>query len=266
MAAADERARSSHRQLPITESAHKAGNGRRPLPVGTGIARSASHSPARSGSLTARRNSSTPSISMLSSRCRRRSRSSPSRTIVSSTISCSAPRPRTLRTIAADPAHLGAEIGFLSVLHTWGQNLLHHPHLHCLVPGGGISLDGQRWIACRPGFFLPVRVLSRLFRGLFLHYLDKAFTAGRLSFFSTLLPLKERPAFSQHLARVRKTECRVGGDVAIPTPHRPGLAGFPHPVLHGRVSLAAAYPWRILTGGSGCRASSSLKWVHRTTP
>ena len=172
----------------------------------------------------------------------------------------------TLRTIAADPAHLGAEIGFLSVLHTWGQNLLHHPHLHCLVPGGGISLDGQRWIACRPGFFLPVRVLSRLFRGLFLHYLDKAFTAGRLSFFSTLLPLKERPAFSQHLARVRKTECRVGGDVAIPTPHRPGLAGFPHPVLHGRVSLAAAYPWRILTGGSGCRASSSLKWVHRTTP
>ena len=98
----------------------------------------------------------------------------------------------TLRTIAADPAHLGAEIGFLSVLHTWGQNLLHHPHLHCLVPGGGISPDGQRWIACRPGFFLPVRVLSRLFRGLFLHYLDKAFTAGRLSFFSTLLPLQER--------------------------------------------------------------------------
>jgi hypothetical protein len=75
----------------------------------------------------------------------------------------------TLRRIAADPTHLGAEIGFLGVLHTWGQNLLHHPHLHCLVPGGGISPDATRWIACRRNFFLPVRVLSRLFRGLFLH-------------------------------------------------------------------------------------------------
>src|SRR3954447_22414089 len=98
----------------------------------------------------------------------------------------------TLRTIAADPAHLGAEIGFLSVLHTWGQNLLHHPHLHCLVPGGGISPDGSRWVACRPAFFLPVRVLSRLFRGLFLHELEKAFAAGQLSFFSTLQPLQRR--------------------------------------------------------------------------
>ena len=72
----------------------------------------------------------------------------------------------TLRTIAADPQHLGAEIGFLAVLHSWGQNLLHHPHLHCLVPGGGIAPDGKSWIPCRPGFFLPVRVLSRMFRGL----------------------------------------------------------------------------------------------------
>jgi hypothetical protein len=112
----------------------------------------------------------------------------------------------TLRTIAADPAHLGAEIGFLSVLHTWGQNLLHHPHLHCLVPGGGISPDGNQWIACRPGFFLPVRVLSRLFRGLFLHYLEKAFTTGQLTFFSTLLPLQERSTFLRHLAPVRTAE------------------------------------------------------------
>ena len=74
----------------------------------------------------------------------------------------------TLRTIAADPKHLGAEIGFVAVLHTWGQNLHHHPHVHCVVPGGGLSLDGTRWVACRPGFFLPVRVLSRLFRRLFL--------------------------------------------------------------------------------------------------
>jgi len=112
----------------------------------------------------------------------------------------------TLRTIAADPVHLGAEIGFLSVLHTWGQNLLHHPHLHCLVPGGGISPDGSRWVACRPGFFLPVRVLSRLFRGLFLHYLEKAFTAGQLGFFSSLQPLLERSAFLRHLAPARKAE------------------------------------------------------------
>jgi hypothetical protein len=81
----------------------------------------------------------------------------------------------TLRTIAADPTHLGAEIGFFAVLHTWGQTLVHHPHLHCVVPGGGLSPDGSRWIACRPGFFLPVRVLSRLFRRLFLTALHEAF-------------------------------------------------------------------------------------------
>jgi len=89
----------------------------------------------------------------------------------------------TLRTLAADPKHLGAEIGFLAVLHTWGQNLLHHSHLHCVVPGGGISLDGKRWIAYRPGFFLPVRVLSRLFRRLFFEYLQTAFDQGSCSSF-----------------------------------------------------------------------------------
>ena len=144
----------------------------------------------------------------------------------------------TLRTIAADPAHLGAEIGFLAILHTWGQNLLHHPHLHCLVPGGGLSPDGTRWVACRPGFFLPVRVLSRLFRRLFLAYLEKAFLSGKLAFFSSLQQLRDRAAFRRHLVPVRAAKCRVGEDVAIPTPHRSGRAGFPHPVLHGRVSLA----------------------------
>src|SRR3954454_6286411 len=81
------------------------------------------------------------------------------------------PPAETLSTIAADPRHLGAEIGFVAVLHTWGQNLQHHPHVHCLVPGGGLSPDGTRWVSCRPGFFLPVRVLSRLFRRLFLEKL-----------------------------------------------------------------------------------------------
>ena len=111
-----------------------------------------------------------------------------------------------LRTLAADPQHLGAEIGFLAVLHTWGQNLLHHPHLHCVVPGGGLSPDGQRWIACRPGFFLPVRVLSRLFRRLFLRPLQIAFDRGQLQFFSALERLREPQAFAQYLAPLRKTE------------------------------------------------------------
>ena len=112
----------------------------------------------------------------------------------------------TLRTIAADSKHLGAEIGFFAVLHTWGQNLLHHPHLHCVVAGGGLSPDGTRWISCRPGFFLPVRVLSHLFRRLFLGYLQKAFDAGELQFFSTLEPLRERRAFLRYLAPVRQAQ------------------------------------------------------------
>jgi hypothetical protein len=112
----------------------------------------------------------------------------------------------TLKTIAADPKHLGAEIGFFAVLHTWGQNLQLHPHLHCVVPGGGLSPDGQRWFACKPGFFLPVRVLSRLFRRLFLQYLQKAFDAGQLQFFAALEPLQQRLAFDRHLAEARHAE------------------------------------------------------------
>ena len=112
----------------------------------------------------------------------------------------------TLNTIAADPKHLGAEIGFLAVLHSWGQNLLFHPHLHCVVPGGGISPDGTRWISCRPRFFLPVRVLSRLFRRLFLTYLQEAFEAGNLKFFSALEDLLDRQTFQHHLDSVRNVE------------------------------------------------------------
>jgi hypothetical protein len=87
---------------------------------------------------------------------------------------------QTLLTIGADPKHLGAKIGFFAVLHTWGSNLLHHPHLHCVVPGGGLAADGSQWTCCREGFFLSVRVLSRLFRRLFLEYLVNAFNAGKL--------------------------------------------------------------------------------------
>lgn len=112
----------------------------------------------------------------------------------------------TLRTIAADPRHLGAAIGFFAVLHTWGQTLVHHPHLHCVVPGGGLSPDGTRWIACRPGFFLPVRVLSRLFRRLFLASLQEAFNAGRLHFAGSLQALAERSGFAAHLQPTRQTD------------------------------------------------------------
>ena len=112
----------------------------------------------------------------------------------------------TLRTIAADPKHLGAKIGFFTVLHTWGQNLLFHPHLHCVVSGGGLSPDGNRWISCRSGFFLPVRVLSRLFRRLFLQLLEKAFEHNRLRFFSALGHLQDRQAFYQYLYPLRQSE------------------------------------------------------------
>ena len=112
----------------------------------------------------------------------------------------------TLCTIAADPKHLGAEIGLVAVLHTWGQNLHHHPHVHCVVPGGGPSLDGTRWVACRPGFFLPVRVLSRLFRRLFLDDLRAAFEAGDLGFFGNLTELAQPAAFTRRLRELRRVE------------------------------------------------------------
>ena len=95
------------------------------------------------------------------------------------------------------------------MLHTWGQNLLHHPHLHCVVTGGGLSPDGSRWISCRPGFFLPVRVLRRLFRRLLLEYLQKAFDAGQLQFFSSLESLGQQRCWRRHLAAARKTEWMV---------------------------------------------------------
>ncbi len=112
----------------------------------------------------------------------------------------------TLITLAADPKHLGAHIGLTSVLHTWGSALTHHPHLHIIVPGGGISLDGTRWVSCRPGFFLPVRVLSRLFRRLFLNKLVAAHQAGRLQFFGDHTHLGDARAFAAYLAPCRRTE------------------------------------------------------------
>jgi hypothetical protein len=111
-----------------------------------------------------------------------------------------------LITIAADPKHLGARIGLTAVLHSWGSALTHHPHVHVIVPGGGISLDGTRWISCRPGFFLPVRVLSRLFRRLFLENLVAVHGTGHLQFFGNHAPLAGRDAFAAYLAPLRKAD------------------------------------------------------------
>jgi predicted RNA-binding Zn-ribbon protein involved in translation (DUF1610 family) len=110
----------------------------------------------------------------------------------------------TLRTIAADPKHLGARIGATLVLHTWGSAMTHHPHVHGIVPGGGLSLDGERWVACRPGFFLPVRVLSRLFRRLFLEQLGDAHRAGKLQCFGEHAWLADPRAFTDWLKPLRQ--------------------------------------------------------------
>jgi hypothetical protein len=112
----------------------------------------------------------------------------------------------TLRTIAADPRHLGAQTGATLVLHTWGSALTHHPHVHGIVPGGGLSPDGERWVACRPGFFLPVRVLSRLFRRRFLEELANAHRRGQLRFFGEYAALADPAVFAQWLVPLRACE------------------------------------------------------------
>ncbi len=146
----------------------------------------------------------------------------------------------TMLTIAADPRHLGARIGITAVLHTWGSALTHHPHIHMIVPGGGISLDGTRWVSSRPAFLLPVHVLAKLFRRLFLTGLTALHATGRLRFFGDKTTLNDPQAFERTLAPMRAKKCRVDGDVAAPIPRRPGRADFPHPVLHERGLLTAA--------------------------
>ena len=124
----------------------------------------------------------------------------------------------TLTTIAADPKHLGARIGVIAVLHSWGQTLDHHPHVHCIVPASGISLDGSRWIACRPGFFLPVRVLSHLFRRFFLQGLEQAHSKGELRTFGDFAGLAEPGAFKAYLAAQRRREWVVYAKTPSPGP------------------------------------------------
>jgi Putative transposase/Transposase zinc-binding domain len=113
---------------------------------------------------------------------------------------------RAMTELAANPRRLGANIGFLAILHTWGQTLTHHPHIHCVVPGGGLAKDGRRWIAARPAFFLAVRPLAKLFRRMFLDRLSAAFAAGRLNFFGDLAALADGARFGQHIAAMQRVD------------------------------------------------------------
>src|SRR5260221_4582985 len=124
----------------------------------------------------------------------------------------------TTLTIAADPRHLGARIGFMSVLHTWGSALTHHPHVHMVVPGGGLSPDGSKWIACRPRYFLTVGVLSALFRRLFLQMLVAAHHAARLQLFRDSAPPADQPAFKAYLAPLRTINCVADATEPLPGP------------------------------------------------
>ncbi len=112
----------------------------------------------------------------------------------------------TLLELGKDPKHLGAQVGFTAILHTWGQNLLDHPHLHCVVPGGGLSLDGDRWISARKDFFIPVKVMSRLFRGKFLDYLKKDYANGDLNMVGTIQLLRNPHSFNDLLSKLYKKE------------------------------------------------------------
>lgn len=167
----------------------------------------------------------------------------------------------TLKTIAADERHLGAEIGVTMVLHSWGQTLTHHPHVHCIVPGGGLAPDRTRWITCRPGFFLPVRVLSRLYRRLFLEKLVKAHRAGRLLFFGELAALADHRTFTDHLTPLRHTEWVVYAKRPFGGPEQvlAYLSRYTHRVAISNRRLVAlddrhvTFTWKDYRNGSACK-------------
>lgn len=171
---------------------------------------------------------------------------------------------QTLRTIAADPKHLGAEIGFIALLHTWGQNLLHHPHLHCVAPGGGLASADTRWIACRPGFFLPVRVLSRLFRRLFLAQLQRAFDSGQLQFFAALAPLQAPPAFAKYLVQTRRDEWVVYAKAPFGGPQQvlDYLGRYTHRVAISNNRLLSMGEGRVAFRWKDYRHDSAQRVMH----
>lgn len=167
----------------------------------------------------------------------------------------------TLRTIAADPRHLGGDTGFIAILHTWGQTLTHHPHLHCLVPGGVLSPDHQRWTCCRPRFFLPVHVLSRLFRRLFLERLEAAHAAGQLSFFGALASLGDAATFASALKSQRRRRWVVYAKPPFGSPEHvlAYLGRYTHRVAIANSRLVSAdqadvtFRWRDYRHGNAAR-------------
>jgi Putative transposase/Transposase zinc-binding domain len=175
----------------------------------------------------------------------------------------------TLQEVAADPQHLGAEIGFLAILHTWGQNLEHHPHVHCVVPGGGLAPDGSRWIACPPGFFLPVRVLSRVFRGKFLALLSHAFEQGKLSFHGKLRTLGDAGEFQRQLTASAQTEWVVYAQPPVGGPEQvlKYLARYTHRVAISNRRLVAMedekvqFQWKDYAHG-GDQKTMTLKAIE----
>ena len=167
----------------------------------------------------------------------------------------------TLLRIAEDPKHLGARIGFFAVLHTWGQTLMLHPHLHCVVPAGGLSLDRSRWIACRPRFFLSVRVLSALFRGLFLHYLKQAYDQGKLQFAGSLEVLSQPAAFNRLLKNARKKNWVVYAKTPFGGPQQvlDYLGRYTHRVAISNHRLLALEDTRVTFRWSDYRDSAASK-------
>ena len=168
----------------------------------------------------------------------------------------------TVLTIAADPRHLGAKVGITAVLHTWGSTMVHHPHVHMIVPGGGISLDGLRWVPCRPRFFLPVRVFSKLFRRLMLEKLATAHQAGRLQFFGDRALLAAPEAFAAYLAPLKKLKWYVyakppfGGPDAVLA----YLARYTHRVAIANSRLIAANEKGVTFKIKDYRADGSVRY------
>ena len=163
----------------------------------------------------------------------------------------------TLKTIGTDPRHLGGELGFIAILHTWGQTLTHHPHIHCLIPGGALSPDRQRWLPCRPGFFLPVHVLASLFRRLFLERLQAAHAGGRLHFFGAMVGLNGTSAFTAALKPLRAKRWVVYAKPPFGSPkHVPAYLGrYTHRVAIANSRLVSAdetvtFRWRDYRHGN----------------
>ena len=179
----------------------------------------------------------------------------------------------TLKKIAADPQHLGAQLGFIGLLHTWGQTLHHHPHIHYVVPGGGLSSDGQTWVSCRPGFFLPVSVLGRLFRGKFLALARRAFAQGELSFQGCLTPLADPQVFAEHLAQTYDTDWVVYAKPPFggPVQTLKYLARYTHRVAISNQRLVSLqdgkvrFRWKDYARGNRPRimALSAIEFIRR---